>query len=112
MEKNVTYLGEHKDTVPLYNAADIFFLLSQYEAFGISVIEAAACGLPCITSDESAFPEIVNDEIGFRVKKEDTARLIKILKILKDREKRVRFKVTARARVEKYFNIKKMFRSF
>jgi glycosyltransferase involved in cell wall biosynthesis len=107
LEQNITYLGEVKDTVSLYNAADIFVLLSQYEAFGISVIEAAACGLPCITSDESAFPEIVNDSMGFRVQKDDTVQMIKILKMLKDKEKRKSYRIAARERVEKYFNIKK-----
>ena len=93
--------------MPLYSAADIFVLLSQYEAFGISVIEAAACGLPCITSDESAFPEIVNQDIGFRVNKEDTAEMIRIIKMLKDKKGRENFRFTARARVEQHFDVQK-----
>ncbi|MGA1789874.1 MAG: glycosyltransferase family 4 protein [bacterium] len=107
LEREVIYLGEKKYPMSLYNAADIFILLSQYEAFGISVIEAAACGLPCITSDESAFPEIVNKDIGFRVGKDDTEGMVEILRALKDKKDREPYRLTARARVDACFNIQK-----
>ena len=107
LEKNVIFLGEKRYPMPLYNAADIFVLLSQYEAFGISVIEAAACGLPCITSDESAFPEIVNEDMGFRVNKNDTVRMVEVINSLKNEKNRERYRNTAPARVKEHFNIRK-----
>ena len=105
--EDIIYLGEVESPMALYNAADIFVLLSQYEAFGISVIEAAACGLPCITSDESAFPEIVNRDIGFRVNREDASEMIRIIEILRDKKERNNFRFTARARVEEHFDVRK-----
>ena len=107
LEREVIYLGEKKYPISLYSAADIFVLLSRYEAFGISVIEAAACGLPCITSDESAFPEIVDKDIGFRVDKDDAEGIAEIIRALKEKKDREPFRLTARARVDKYFNIQK-----
>jgi glycosyltransferase involved in cell wall biosynthesis len=40
-----------------YENANVFALLSKYEAFGISVAEALANGLPCIVADSQALSE-------------------------------------------------------
>ncbi|MGH8220228.1 MAG: glycosyltransferase family 4 protein [Steroidobacteraceae bacterium] len=40
------------DNVSQYlQAADVFIFLSYFESFGLSIVEAAAAGLPCIVSD-------------------------------------------------------------
>ncbi len=41
-----------------YRAADAFVYPSQYEGFGIPVLEAMAAGTPVITSNVSALPEV------------------------------------------------------
>jgi len=40
-----------------YAAADIFFLPSQHETFGLAVLEAAAAGLPLVISDLACYRE-------------------------------------------------------
>lgn len=45
--------------VQLYNAADVLLAPSLYEGFGLTVLEAMACGLPVITSNVSSLPEVV-----------------------------------------------------
>jgi len=42
----------------LYNLATVFLYPSHRESFGMPVIEAMACGVPVITSNTSALPEI------------------------------------------------------
>ena len=49
--------ANHDELVEAYNAADVFVYPSDYEGFGIPVLEAIACGTPTITLNNSAFPE-------------------------------------------------------
>ncbi|ARV58407.1 glycosyl transferase group 1 [Nostocales cyanobacterium HT-58-2] len=63
LEGHVSYLGKpDKSTlVQIYNAADILMAPSLHEGFGITILEAMACGTPVITSNVSAMPEVVGD---------------------------------------------------
>lgn len=60
--------------------ADIFVLLSKYEAFGISVAEALASKTPCIVANKSALKEWIDGKncfgIGYPIDLEELARLI------------------------------------
>ena len=46
------------DLPALYSAARLFVFPSLWEGFGIPVIEAMACGVPVVTSNVSALPEV------------------------------------------------------
>ncbi|WML90273.1 glycosyltransferase [Thiothrix lacustris] len=59
MPQNIHLLGERKDTHSLMNTLDIFSLISSSaDGFPNSVIEAMACGIPCITTDIIDLPHI------------------------------------------------------
>jgi glycosyltransferase involved in cell wall biosynthesis len=45
----------------LYAGALAFVLPSRYEGFGLTVLEAMACGTPVVTSNVTALPELVGD---------------------------------------------------
>lgn len=45
----------------LYAGARAFVFPSRYEGFGIPIMEAFACGCPCVLSNASCFPEIAGD---------------------------------------------------
>lgn len=47
-----------EDLPDLYSAADVFIYPSLYEGFGLPVVEAMACGIPVITSRNSAMAEV------------------------------------------------------
>lgn len=59
---HVVFLGSRNDVNKLYSAADMFIFPSLHEGLGIVVIEAQACGLPCIVSN--AVPLEADMEIG------------------------------------------------
>jgi len=61
------------DELPaLYRAARMLLLPSLYEGFGLTALEAMACGTPVITSNTSSLPEVVGDA-ALIVKPEDSA---------------------------------------
>jgi UDP-glucose:(heptosyl)LPS alpha-1,3-glucosyltransferase len=50
MRERVQFVGPSADVAPYYGAADVFALPTQYEAWGLVIVEALACGLPVVTS--------------------------------------------------------------
>jgi glycosyltransferase involved in cell wall biosynthesis len=44
-----------------YRAADVFALVSKYEGFGLTVLEAMGCGTPVVCGNTSSLPEVAGD---------------------------------------------------
>jgi glycosyltransferase involved in cell wall biosynthesis len=63
LQEIVRYLGkpDRATLVEIYNAADILLSPSLFEGFGMTLLEAMACGTPVITSNLSSMPEVVGD---------------------------------------------------
>lgn len=63
LEDSIKYLGylDKPTLVQAYNGADVLIAPSFHEGFGITLLEAMACGTPVITSNVSAMPEVVDD---------------------------------------------------
>lgn len=57
------------DLIALYCASDLFVSTSMGEGFGLTLAEAAACGLPIIAQKVSSIPEVVGPG-GFLLKPE------------------------------------------
>lgn len=49
--------ADHDEIALAYNAGDMLVYPSDYEGFGMPVLEAMACGTPVIALDNTAFPE-------------------------------------------------------
>ncbi|OHA92929.1 MAG: hypothetical protein A3H52_02895 [Candidatus Zambryskibacteria bacterium RIFCSPLOWO2_02_FULL_39_26] len=50
LENNVVFVGWQKDLVPLYKSADLFLVTSEYEGYGMTLMEAGASGCPIVTT--------------------------------------------------------------
>ena len=63
LDKHITLLGKpnREALIHFYNAADIMLAPSLYEGFGLTILEAMACGTPVITSNVSSLPEVAGD---------------------------------------------------
>jgi len=60
LKENVIITGfvKDEDVVTLLNSSKVFISLSIYEGFGLSILEAMACGIPCIISNLQVFKEL------------------------------------------------------
>ncbi len=63
----------HEQVIELMKTCDVGLLPTYADTYGFSVLEAQACGLPVITTDVRALPEINNTDVGWiiRVPKND-----------------------------------------
>ncbi len=63
LNDRVSFIGPVKDDdLPaLYGGAELFVFPSEYEGFGLPVLEAMACGAPVVCSNRSSLPEVAGD---------------------------------------------------
>lgn len=63
--KNMIFPGFISDVTEAYSGADVFFMPSYAETFGLVVLEALACGLPVVARDIPEFREIFEKGVRF-----------------------------------------------
>jgi len=74
---------QQSELAKYYQAADIFVLPSLSESFGLSLVEAMACGLPAIATKTQGPIQIVDNEInGFLIEKENSDEITSKIEIL------------------------------
>ncbi len=59
--KRISFYGQRVDVHKFYQAADIYCLPSQQEGMPNSVLEAMSTGLPCIVTNVSGIPDLIQD---------------------------------------------------
>ncbi|MEL6652130.1 MAG: N-acetyl-alpha-D-glucosaminyl L-malate synthase BshA [Bacteroidota bacterium] len=63
---DIYFLGSQNSVEEIYAIGDVFLLPSENESFGLSALEAMACGVPVITSDAGGLPEVnIHGQTGF-----------------------------------------------
>lgn len=70
LENEIKFTGRipFKQISENFNKADVLVNISEYESFGVSVIEAMSCGKPVIVTDVGGLAEIVeNESVGIKV---------------------------------------------
>jgi glycosyltransferase involved in cell wall biosynthesis len=101
----VHMVGVQSNVPDWLRASDIFTLCSVSEAASITLLEAMACGLPCVVTAVGGNPELVRDgQDGLLVARGDAQGLgSAILRLLADPDTRAKMGRSGRQRVEDEF---------
>lgn len=102
--KNIFFLGSLKSTKEVLNISDLFILPSSKESFGLSALEAMACGVPVIASDSGGIPEVISHgKSGLLNSVGDTYQMTKnALKLLSNDSLLEKFKTNAYQQAMKF----------
>jgi N-acetyl-alpha-D-glucosaminyl L-malate synthase BshA len=100
IQEHVKFLGKQIDVINILACADIFLMPSQSESFGLSALEAMACGVPVISSSVGGLPELqVHGQTGFIAEFGDIERMAKYaIDLLTNQPKHQMFAEAARRR--------------
>ncbi|MEK7513459.1 MAG: glycosyltransferase family 1 protein [Patescibacteria group bacterium] len=87
VEKRVKFIGRvaEADLAAIYHDARLFVWPSLMEGFGLPVLEAMAAGIPVITSNRGALPEVAG-EAGLLVDPENTQEIAQAMKLVLENE--------------------------
>lgn len=104
-----THRVENAVALRYMRAADVFVLNTKYEGFSHTLLEAAAVGVPIVTTKIGGNPEFIDDSInGYLVKPDDEKMFEKrILALLDSPALRTKISGAAKRKVEK-FSVKRM----
>jgi glycosyltransferase involved in cell wall biosynthesis len=104
----VVFTGRLDDVAPALRASDVFVFPSLFEALGISLIEAAACGLPAVASRTGGIVDVLGDgRAGLLVAPGDAGALAAALRaLLRDPARRAALAAGARATACERFDLR------
>ncbi|MBN4055368.1 glycosyltransferase family 4 protein, partial [bacterium AH-315-K03] len=92
-----------QELVSYYAQAQVVIVPSLYEGFGLPAGEAMACGVPVVSTNGGALPEVVGDA-GIQVAVKDSGAIANaVAALLEDSEKRERLGQAGRQRIEQLF---------
>jgi L-malate glycosyltransferase len=108
LNENIKFSGQisHDKIVEYFNKLSVFVAVSTRESFGVSILEAASCQIPAITSNVGGLPEVnKNNYTGFIIPPNNPHLLSeKILKLYNEKNILNEMGINARKRVVKSFN--------
>lgn len=85
--KNMKFLGFVDDITEAYCGADIFMTTTRAESFGMTVLEAESCGIPCVATDLPVFREVFGSSVVYAKGREGFERGIE--KLMSEKQRRI-----------------------
>jgi glycosyltransferase involved in cell wall biosynthesis len=108
LEKNVHLLGTIDDSMlnDWYSKVSVVIIPSVFEGFGLTAIEAMACGTPVIATDGDALRDVIEDGVnGLLVQYNDVESLRdKIVYLLKNKAEQSKFSLNGKKKVRTVYN--------
>jgi len=73
LKDDILFLGKQKKISDLLSISDLKLLLSNKESFGLVLLEAMTCEVPCIGTNVGGIPEVIkHNQTGYLVELGDT----------------------------------------
>ena len=96
----------HEHVVAEYQRFDIYMSLSRNDSFGVSILEASACGLPIIATDVGGNSEVVkHNSTGYLVDEVDlTMATQQLIKLINHNDTRKQLGSQGRSFVQQYYD--------
>lgn len=106
----IIFLGKMENVENVLASSDIFVLPSEEESFGLALLEAMACGVPCVSTNAGGLTEVnVHGETGYTVDVADIKAFVEHLDILiSDKALRKKFAGNAKEIAITKFNSNKI----
>lgn len=105
LANKITFLGHRSDLTEILPVLDVVCIPSENEAFGLTIIESMACGMPIIGSNTGSLPELVDAASGVLVGPFDVpAWCDAMASMVCDDAQRQSMGRAARQRVEQHFS--------
>lgn len=104
IEDKIIFTGfiPDRDLAYLVNGAQAFVLPSLWEGFGIPAVDAMACGVPVVVSNDSSLPEVVG-KAGLLIDPKSTDQIEQAIRtIVTDKKLRQRMSKLALKQADKY----------
>jgi len=110
LDDKVNFFGSRTDVPELLAKAQVFMLISRWEGFPRSILEAMRAGLPVIASDVGGAREsVIDNETGFLIPRDDIMTLKdRLLKLINDPDLRVKMGQLGHKRFLQNFTFKQM----
>lgn len=107
----IPYITSKNEMANQYRKSSLYFNASIAETFGLTTVEALACGIPVVGYNTTATPEIIDRELGRTIEKNDTNTLLKTINelIYNDNEQ---FRIKRATYVKNYFSKEMMIESY
>ncbi|WP_026591899.1 glycosyltransferase family 4 protein [Bacillus sp. UNC437CL72CviS29] len=100
----VDFLGYRNDIPKFLPACDIAVASSLREGLPVNIMEAMACGLPIIASENRGHLELVEDEVNGHIISNQDAQVfaLKVVEMSKSKELLVKMGIESKRKVHKY----------
>jgi N-acetyl-alpha-D-glucosaminyl L-malate synthase BshA len=114
LNDRVFFLGPLDDVQDILAIADVFLMSSEMESFGLSALEAMACGVPVVAYNVGGLGEVVtNGETGYLVRFGSVSALAaRAMELLQDSNTRAAFGARARQTAVEKFEIARVLSAY
>lgn len=103
--------NSQQELVQLYSMADILMSLSYQESMGLTPVEAMACGTPAIVYDNTAQPEVIDENTGIVVETGNIEQVLSAVEVIRGKGK-ASYSNPCRERVNSHFAKKKCYSQY